>query len=208
MNGKRHGGPIAIMNAVRRRQSQRRRRGLRRTGLALVGAAGAALAAATAYSAVSQVIAVGTMDYAELIDGPATVTMRTLTIAPGEVLGWHHHPGAGAFTVVTSGVLNIEDGCGGEAVYTAGQAFLEPPNRVHRGKNLTGEPVVTAQTFIVPQGAGTTVATDQQLCGAPIHVRECKGDGWKEFNHPRSFLSLGDCVRYVILGDRLPHHRR
>lgn len=48
---------------------------------------------------------------------------------------------------MTSGVLNVEDGCGGEAVYTVGQAFLEAPNRVHRGKNLTGEPVVTAQTL-------------------------------------------------------------
>ena len=182
------------------------RRALRRTGIALAGAAAAALTVATAYSAVSQIIAVGSMDYSELIDGPATVTMRTFTINAGEVLGWHYHPGAGAFTVMISGVLNVEDGCGGEAVYTPPQAFLEPPNRVHRGKNLTGDPVVTAQTFIVPQGAATTVATNQQLCGAPLNVRECKRDGWKKFSHPRSFFSLGDCVRYVILGDRLPNH--
>jgi quercetin dioxygenase-like cupin family protein len=172
----------------------------RRAVVAIAAAVGSTFVAAAAYSAVSQVIAVGTMEDSELIGGPATVTMRTFTIVPGEVLGWHYHPGAGAFTVVTSGVLNVEDGCGGEAVYTAGQAFLEPPNRVHRGKNLTGEPVVTAQTFIVPAGEATTVPTNQQLCGAPISVRECKGHGWRTFNHPRSFYSLGDCIRYVIIG--------
>jgi hypothetical protein len=71
---------------------------------------------------------------------------------------------------------------------------------VHRGKNLTGEPVVTAQTFIVPAGEQTTVATNQPLCGAPVDVTECRGDGWMSFNHPRSFFSRGDCVSYVIVG--------
>jgi quercetin dioxygenase-like cupin family protein len=100
------------------------------------------------------VIAVGTMDHSELVGGPATVTMRLLTIDPGEVLGWHSHPGAGAFTVVTSGVLNVEDGCGGESVYTAGQAFLEPPGRVHRGKNLTDEPCAAEQVPVHHRGPG------------------------------------------------------
>jgi len=165
--------------------------------LAAVCGGGGALLAVAAYAAVPQTIGVGNMDYSELLGGPATVTMRTLTIAPGEVLGWHSHPGSGAYTVVTSGVLTIEDGCGGEAVYAAGQAFLEPPNRVHRGKNLTSDPVVTAQTFIVPQGTGISASTSQ-LCGAPINVHECKQGGWQRFNHPRSFTSFGDCLRYVI----------
>jgi quercetin dioxygenase-like cupin family protein len=170
-----------------------------RTSVVIGSALGALLIALTAYSAVSQVIAVGTMEHSELVGGPATLTMRTLTIAPGEVLGWHYHPGAGAFTIVTSGMLNVEDGCGGETIYTAGQAFLEPPLRVHRGKNLTAEPVVTAQTFIVPTGSDTTVSTEQ-LCGAPADVRECTGEGWTTFNHPRSFVSQGDCIQYVITG--------
>jgi quercetin dioxygenase-like cupin family protein len=165
----------------------------------MAGAVGAVFAGATAYAAVSQIIAVGTMEYSKLIRGPATVTMRTLTIAPGEVLGWHYHPGSGAYTVVTQGMLNIEDGCGGEVIYTAGQAFLEPPLRVHRGKNLTTEPVVTAQTFIVPTGSATSVSTTQ-LCGAPIDAHECFGDGWKTFNHPRSFVSRLDCIRFVFTG--------
>jgi len=145
------------------------------------------------------VIAVGTMDHSDLVGGPATVTMRLLTIAPGEVLGWHYHPGAGAYTIVRNGTLNVEDGCGSEAVYTEGQAFLEPSGRVHRGKNLTAESVVTAQTFIVPTGSPIAVSTGQ-LCGPPATVGECKGSGWMDFNHPRSFTSQGDCMQYVITG--------
>jgi quercetin dioxygenase-like cupin family protein len=165
----------------------------------LAVALSALLSGITVYAAVSQVIAVGTMDHSELVGGPATVTMRLLTIDPGEVLGWHYHPGAGAYTVVKSGTLNVEDGCGSEVVYTNGQAFLEPPGRVHRGKNLTGDPVVTAQTFIVPTGSTTSVSTGQ-LCGPPAIVAECKGGGWMNFNHPHSFFSQGDCEQYVITG--------
>jgi quercetin dioxygenase-like cupin family protein len=171
----------------------------RATGVVIGVSLGALLIGFTAYAAVSQVIAVGTMDHSELVGGPATVTMRLLTIAPGEVLGWHYHPGASAYTIVRNGTLNVEDGCGSEAVYTEGQAFLEPPGRVHRGKNLTGEPVVTAQTFIVPTGSPISVSTGQ-LCGPPALVGECKGGGWMDFNHPRSFTSQGDCMQYVITG--------
>lgn len=171
----------------------------RRTGVVLAVVLSALLIGITVYAAVSQVIAVGTMEHSELVGGPATLTMRLLTIDPGEVLGWHYHPGAGAFTIVRDGTLNVEDGCGGEVVYTKGQAFLEPPGRVHRGKNLTGEAVVTAQMFIVPTGSMTTVATGQ-LCGPPAIVDECKGGGWMNFNHPRNFFSQGDCMQYVITG--------
>jgi quercetin dioxygenase-like cupin family protein len=67
----------------------------RRSVVAVAAAVGSTFVAAAAYSAVSQVIAVGTMEDSELIGGPATVTMRTFTIAPGEELGWHYHPGEG-----------------------------------------------------------------------------------------------------------------
>ena len=178
--------------------------GGRLTWRVAAGVVSASLFGVSAYAAVSQIIGVGTMEHSPLVGGPATVTMRTLTIAPGEVLSWHYHPGAGAFTVVTSGTLNIEDGCGGDTVYTAGQAFLEPPLRVHRGKNLTASPVVTAQTFIVPTGMPTTVNT-AQLCGPPREVDECRDGDWGAFNHPHSFASQGDCVAYVITGKLREH---
>jgi quercetin dioxygenase-like cupin family protein len=168
-------------------------------GMWLGGLAGLLLVASVAYAAVSQTIALGTMAHSDLFGGPATVFMRTLTIAPGEELGWHYHPGVGAYTVVTQGTLVVEDGCGGEAIYAAGDAFLEPPNRVHRGKNLTGDTVVTAQTFIVPAGTPTSQSTGR-LCGVPLSVEECQNSGWMSFEHPRTFQSQGDCRRYVITG--------
>lgn len=173
---------------------------MHRRTTALAGATLCAiLLGVTLYGAINQTIAVGTMDYSDLFGGPATITMRTLTITPGEVLGWHYHPGAGAFTIVKQGILNVEDGCGGETVYTQGQAFLEPPNRVHRGKNLTGTDVITAQTFLVPAGTPISFSTGQ-LCGAPTTVQECKGGGWDAFNHPRRFANQGDCEQYIITG--------
>lgn len=170
-----------------------------RTSVAIAVGLGAVLLGITAYAAVSEVIAVGTMEFSEPIGGPATVTVRRLTIAPGEVLGWHYHPGVGAYTVVTRGTLTVEDGCGGETVFTAGQAFLEPPGRVHRGKNLGTAPVETIQTFIVPAGTPFSISTER-LCGPPAVVSDCKNDGWMTFSHPRSFSNQGDCVRYLNTG--------
>lgn len=172
-----------------------------RIALAAAAVAAAGLATAGAHAATSQTVGSGTMDYAEVVDGPATVNMRTLTIAPGEVLGWHHHPGSGAYTVVVSGTLTVEDGCGGEAVHAQGQAFLEPANRVHRGKNLTAAPVVTAQTTIVPLGTPTSVPHAQRRCGVPQSVEECMDDGWRAFDFPESFLNQGTCVAYVLANE-------
>lgn len=152
-----------------------------------------------ASAAVSQVIATGTMEHAEQFGGPATILMRRLTIAPGEVLGWHAHPGVGAYTVVKRGTLVIEDGCGGETTYAAGQAFLEPANRVHRGKNLGTEEVETVQMFLVRAGTSISISTSQ-VCGAPATVNECKNDGWTTFTYPRAFTSQGDCVQSMMAG--------
>jgi quercetin dioxygenase-like cupin family protein len=175
----------------------------RRMAAATAAFLAAGLAAFAASAATSQTVGTGTMEYSKAVGGPATVFMRTLTIAPGEVLGWHHHPGIGAYTIVVSGALNIEDGCGGERVYSQGDAFLESPDRVHRGKNLTNADVVTAQTFVVPLGMPTTVMHAQRMCGVPQSVRECLRDGWRAFDYPRYFINQGDCVKFV-LGRALP----
>jgi quercetin dioxygenase-like cupin family protein len=165
-------------------------------GVVIAAALGVGLLAMTTHAAISEVIAVGTMAHSDLFGGPATVTVRRLTITSGEVLGWHYHPGVGAYTTVTRGRLFLQDGCGGEQVFTAGQAFLEPPNRVHRGKNQDAEPTETIQTFIVPAGVPITVPTEQ-LCGPPASVPDCRGNEWMKFSHPRRFRSQGDCVFYV-----------
>jgi quercetin dioxygenase-like cupin family protein len=163
--------------------------------LAIAAATG--LVGLAAYASISQIIAIGVVEHFAPLGGPATITMRTLTLEPGEILGWHYHPGVGAYTIVKTGTLTVEDGCGGETVYAEGQAFLEPPLRVHRGKNLTASPVVTAQTFIVPTGDPTSVSPGQ-VCGVPVEVDECRGGGWMAFDFPRRFVSQGECVEYVI----------
>jgi quercetin dioxygenase-like cupin family protein len=68
---------------------------------------GALALGVTAYAALNNTIGVGVLEYSEAIGGPATITMRTLTIASGEVLSWHAHPGAGAYTIVTKGTLTV-----------------------------------------------------------------------------------------------------
>ena len=154
----------------------------------------------TAYAAVTVVLAFGTIPASQLFDGPAAVTVRTLTIAPGESLQWHYHPGY-AYNVVKSGTLTVEDGCGGEEeTLTPGQAFEEMDGRVHRAKNLSAtEPVVVYNTFIVPEGKPTTrnIPNNERRCGPPIDADECKDDGWLKFTHPGSFINEGQCIDYV-----------
>lgn len=147
---------------------------------------------ATVYAATSVIRGVGTMAHFEPFDGPATMTARSLFIDANEVLPWHQHPGIGAYTIVKTGTLTVEDGCGGVVVYPQGAAFIEPPGRVHRG--IAGDvPVETVQTFLVPAGSAFSVNVPQ-ACGAPQKVEECKDNGWSRFTYPQSFSNQGDCV--------------
>lgn len=75
-----------------------------------------------AYAATTIPIAVGTIPHSELLNGPATVTLRNISFAPGEVGTWHYPPGP-LFNVVTRGTVTVEDGCGEERAFTVGQAF-------------------------------------------------------------------------------------
>ena len=171
-----------------------------RRGLALAISSGVLLIGITAYAAVTFILAFGTIPHSELFDGPAGVTVRTLTIAPGESLQWHYHPGY-AYNVIKSGTLTVEDGCGGEETLLAGQAFEELDGRVHRAKNLSAtEDVVIYNTFIIPQGLPTTrnIPGNVRRCGPPSDTNECKDDRWMNFTHPRPFNSQGECIDYVL----------
>jgi quercetin dioxygenase-like cupin family protein len=171
-----------------------------RRGLVIASSFAVLLIGVTAYAAVTVILAVGTIPQSQLFDGPATVTVRTLTIAPAETLQWHYHPGY-AYNVVKSGTLTVEDGCGGEEeTLTPGQGFEEMDGRVHRAKNLSAtEPVVVYNTFIVPEGKPTTrnIPNNERRCGPPIDADECKDDGWLKFTHPSSFINQGQCIDYV-----------
>jgi quercetin dioxygenase-like cupin family protein len=161
---------------------------------------GAAFFGAIAYAATTVILAEGAIFQSELFNGPAAVTVRTLTIGPGEVLAWHYHPGY-AYNVIKSGTLTVEDGCGGEERLSAGQAFEELDGRVHRAKNLSAtEDVLVYNTFIVPKGKPTTrnIPGNQRRCGPPEDVNECKNEGWLRFTHPRNFADEEDCVQFVL----------
>jgi len=171
----------------------------RTTVLLLAIGLGGVLLAVTSYASVINVLALGTIPDSQLFGGPATVTVRTLTIKPGEVLAWHYHPGY-AFNVVKSGTLTVEEGCGGEESLAPGQAFEEMEGHVHRAKNLSAtEDVVVYNTFIMPQGKPTTVNIpgNERRCGPPSGIDECKNDGWLNFTHPQAFGSQGECVQFV-----------
>jgi len=161
----------------------------------------AVLLSASAQASSTVVIAVGTNEYSALLGGPAAVTTRQLTIAPGEVLAWHYHPCI-VITIIKQGTLTVEDGCGGVEVFKAGDSFEEEPFRVHHGMNLGTEDVISIQTFVAVPGTPTTVQTpnNQPLCGAPISVEECKNGGWMKFNFPRRFTSQGDAEQFVLTG--------
>ena len=154
---------------------------------------------ATGYAATSVISGSGTIAQYDPFGGPATMTARSLFISAGEVLPWHQHPGIGAYTIVKTGTLTVEDGCGSEVVYQQGSAFIEPAGRIHRGK-AGNSPVETVQTFLVPSGSGFSVNVPQ-ACGPPLKVEECKDDGWSSFTAPRAFASQGDCVAYLERSD-------
>jgi len=152
------------------------------------------------YAATTLILAVGTIPVSQFFGGPATVTVRTLTIQPGETLAWHYHPGY-AFNVVKHGVLTVEDGCGGpDENLFEGQAFEEVEGHVHRAKNLGTEPVEVYNTFLIPQGRPTTINIpgNQRLCGPPSSVDQCKFEGWRNFSHPQTFEDQGSCISWVL----------
>ena len=174
-----------------------RRINLTRRKVILVGLMIVVLGGVTTYAAVINILAVGNIPHSDVLDGPATVTVRTLSFAPGEVGAWHYPPGP-LFNVVTQGTVTVEDGCGGEQSYTVGQAF-EEGGRVHRPKNIGGIPTFAYQTFVVPLGNPTTVniSGNQRLCGPVRNVDECKDEGWRKFDFPHSFNNQGECMAFI-----------
>jgi quercetin dioxygenase-like cupin family protein len=172
---------------------------LLKTRLVLIVAVSSVALGLVAYAATTVIVAVGTIPHSDVLNGPATVTFRTISFAPGEVGPWHYHPGP-VFTVVTRGTLTVENGCGEEQSATAGQGFGEG-SYVHRPKNLGTEETSAYQGFVLPQGSplAVNIPNNERRCGPPRNVSECQG-GWINFTHPRSFSSQGDCIQYINTG--------
>ena len=151
------------------------------------------------YAAIIPVIlAIGTNDYAPLVEGPATVTFRHLTTTPGDVGTWHYHPGY-VHNVVVGGTVKIEDGCGEVSYYSTGDAFETSEGRVHRAINEGNVDAVEYNVFIRDEGKPLTrqIPGNERRCGPASTVDECKNEGWMKFDFPSKFESQGACIAYV-----------
>jgi quercetin dioxygenase-like cupin family protein len=153
------------------------------------------------YAATPTILGIGTASHSDIVGGPATLTVRKLTIPAGEVGGWHYHPGL-ITAVITRGTVTVEDGCGGAETFTAGQAFEKKDGRVHRAINPGTVEEEEFNMFIVPEGNPITVNIpgNQRLCGPALSVDECKDNGWMNFNFPHAFNNQGECVSFVTTG--------
>lgn len=76
--------------------------------------------------------------------GDAIVGINEATLAPGDVIGFHYHTGY-AYSVVKSGTLTEDDGCGNVVTHSAGTAFVEVPGHVHEVRNE--DPTVTVDLY-------------------------------------------------------------
>jgi quercetin dioxygenase-like cupin family protein len=164
-----------------------------------VGFCAVTLLGITAYAVTTTPLAAGTIAFYAPLAGPADVRMSNTTMLPGETTGWHLHPGT-VYVVVTKGTLTLESGCGEVNVYPAGAAFSEQETNVHRAVNYGADPLEFFATGIRPAGSPGRINFDGPRCGPPISIDQCKENEWMNFNFPRSFENLGDCVSYVETG--------
>jgi quercetin dioxygenase-like cupin family protein len=143
----------------------------------------------------------GISDHIGLAGGPATLIARKLTTPVGETTGaWHYHPGY-VYNVVAEGVITVEDGCGEVKHLGAGEAFETSEGRVHRAYNLGTVDAVEYNMFInIGEGNHTLtkfIPNDEQRCGPPSTVDECRNGGWTNFDWPEPFANQGACIAYV-----------
>ena len=77
------------------------------------------------------------------------VEMYELTLAHGDVAGWHTHPGP-VYVIVSKGTIVEDHGCGSTTERAAGSAFFEDTGQVHNVANLGGEAAKLYVVQIVP----------------------------------------------------------
>ncbi|MDR3515794.1 MAG: cupin domain-containing protein [Azospirillaceae bacterium] len=88
--------------------------------------------------------------------GPALITARTSTFAPGATTILHQH-GVPLFTYILEGELTIDYGSSGVKTYKKGEAYVEAMHVTHMGKNLGTVPVVILAVYIGAEGAENTI---------------------------------------------------
>ncbi|HEY3239474.1 MAG TPA: cupin domain-containing protein [Acidimicrobiia bacterium] len=99
------------------------------------------------------------------IESGKETTVHHVTIAPGGSSGWHSHPDAGVFMVMSGTMTNYGlDGAACESVdVPAGQAYFVPPHahHAHLALNKGSEPLeLTVVYFNVPPGQPSRTDAD------------------------------------------------
>lgn len=108
----------------------------------------------------------------EPFDVPSTATsdvmMQTVVIEPGGTVGWHSHASP-TFVAVKSGTVTFyrssSAGCTSQS-YSAGQAYVEPVNQAHMGRNEGTTPVELYATYLAVPVGGALRAEQEEPTGA------------------------------------------
>lgn len=87
------------------------------------------------------------------------ISIVKVVIPPGVETGWHKHPVHG-FAVILQGELNIKRRDGESLTYRAGDAFAEMTHEVHRGKNVSDEPVELIMFIMGEKGLSFSISAD------------------------------------------------
>lgn len=90
----------------------------------------------------------------EQSDLPATaqtVRLGRVTLAPGEEIAWHIHPGI-EIGYVVSGALALSSAGAPDRTVTAGQSFLVPRGVTHRSRAVGSAGAVLSVTWITDTG--------------------------------------------------------
>jgi quercetin dioxygenase-like cupin family protein len=108
----------------------------------------------------------------EPFDVPSTVTsdvmMQTVVIEPGGTVGWHSHASP-TFVAVKSGTVTFYRSTASRCTaqnYSAGQAYVEPVNEPHMGRNEGTTPVELYATYLAVPVGGPLRAEHEEPTGA------------------------------------------
>ena len=91
---------------------------------------------------------------------PTVYSVRTVVLAPGEVLGWRRHPGT-EMAVVRSGAVTLRrQGACGPVAYASGQALFVGDAVPHRLSNDGAVPVELLVTMLLAPGSPESTDVD------------------------------------------------
>ncbi len=90
----------------------------------------------------------------------AEITAQVITLQPGAATPWHSHP-MPTFGYIISGEIEVDYGAQGQKTFRAGDALMEAMAHVHRGRNVSDNPVRVLAVSIGEQGQVTAVRAIQ-----------------------------------------------